>query len=656
MPVNDGTSIDFTAKDKLDPKLRRLVFTSREPDRLAAAVGADFLRASESFDAQSPDANEVSRRVLVRLSASTDPKTITGFEDFKWSRITEDIFTVDMPLGMVDALSNAPEVEFVSVGNALGPALDTSVPETLASDVHAGTGVTSRTGNGVIVGIIDFGFDFTLDDFRDANGDTRVLFYWNQRITPTGQETSPTNFSYGVEYSSQDINVALSTPDPFSVIRHNDPGDPSLAPKEHGTHVAGIAVGNGQSTDNNFAQNQYIGAAPEADIILVQPDSSDASSSFTDSVHVADAVRYIFDQAGSRPCVINMSLGQNGGSHDGESTVERAIDRLLEVEPGRMMVVAAGNEHIWRGHASGTLAAGDTRTLHWRVGGQLPLPGGGALGSGPDRTRNEMEVWYSSRDRFRVRVSSPGNADQTQLIDVEDTQAIPFASGETIFIDSRRFSRTNGDAQIYVAILPAPPSSPLANPRVTSGTWTVELEAIESRDGRFDAWIERDARSQPNNFADQSFFVGNDFDPVMTLGTPATNRRAVAVANYSHVTQSASASSSRGPTRDRRSKPEVAAPGTDIVAANSLGGRTIGGNIIPVRTSKSGTSMSAPHVAGIVALVLEAKPQLTAAQIAKIIIASARPQPPSGSVAFDNAFGFGRVDAVLAISLAEQIT
>jgi len=640
-------TVQFSSrKEKLDAKLRRLVHASREPSQLVA--GAEFVRASANFDNNQPDANEVTRRVLVKVGGKSDPSTFTGFADLQWSQITDDVYTVDMPLGMLEQLANLSDVEFVSVGNVLGPALSTSVAETNTPTVHEGTGLsTPRRGNGVIVGIIDFGFDFTLDDFRHPNGKTRVLSYWNQRITPQGNEASPAGFAYGVEYSQQNINDAIVHAQPFSQVRNSDAAGPALGIREHGTHVAGIAVGNGRSTDANFPADTFVGVAPEADIILVQPDSSDATSSFTDSVHVADAVRYIFDQAGSTPCVVNMSLGQNGGSHDGESTVERAIDRLLEIEPGRVMVVAAGNEHIWRGHASGTLNTGESRTLHWKVGGQLVVPGVGNLGSGTDRTRNEMEIWYSSRDQFRVRITSP-MGDQTPFVDVEQTRVFTFGTGEKAFVDSRRFSRLNGDAQVYIALRPS-------NVGVSSGEWDVEIQAVESREGRFDAWIERDARIPENNFADQSFFVGNDFDPVMTLGTPATNRRAVAVANYDHVTQGINRSSSRGPTRDGRPKPEVAAPGTNIVAANSLGGRTVNGNDVPVRTSMSGTSMSAPHVAGIAALVLEANPRLTAAQVAKILIASARPQHPSGSANFDNAFGYGRIDASEAVRLAEQM-
>ena len=172
------------------------------------------------------------------------------------------------------------------------------------------------------------------------------------------------------------------------------------------------------------------------------------------------------------------------------------------------------------------------------------------------------------------------------------------------------------------------------------------------RDGRFDAWIERDARRDNNNFADQSFFVGTDFVAERTLGTPATARRAISVANYLHRTEAPEDSSSRGPTRDGRPKPEVAAPGTMIRSSCAGGGRenpNKPGTHFPMRIPMTGTSMAAPHVTGIVAQLLQRRPDLRADQLRKILIASAR--PVTGQTGFDIAWGFGRVDAEAAVAL-----
>lgn len=622
----------------LDPRLRRLLQSRDDPERLKRDLARSVVTLAAGAAAE-PTPSTLLKRALVLVSDEHVPDRLSRFD---WSRITEDIFAVELPLSELETLAQTPGVEFVEAGRELSPMLVSSVPETRADQVHnPGGGQPGFDGTDVIVGIIDFGLDFTLDDFRNPDGTTRVAFLWDQFLDPAGGEQSPAGFGFGVEYDAATINQALNAPDPFQIVRHRP--DPS----SHGTHVAGTAAGNGRSGDNSFPAGQYVGTAPGSTIVFVQPAAVDQNTTFTDSVRVAQATAYVFDKARQlgRPCVINMSLGQNGGSHDGESVVERAVDRLLE-QPGRSMTVAAGNEHIWRGHASGQLTQGVTRALRWKMGGQLPLPGGGQLPPGfGDFTPNEMEVWYSSRDRCEVRVTDP-DGQSTSTVQPGDTIFETLPGGDRVFIDSERFTVLNGDARIYIEVSPAPGSS------LTTGEWQVELTALEVQDGQFDAWIERDVRRSINRFADQSFFVGTDFDGMMTLGTPATPRRALAVANYDHLVQAPNDSSGRGPTRDQREKPELAAPGTDILSSNAMGGRPNGnGGVHPMRVSMSGTSMAAPHVAGIVALMLQKSGALTAPQIRGILVAAS--DPPIGVTPFDEAWGFGRVDARAAADLVE---
>ena len=215
------------------------------------------------------------------------------------------------------------------------------------------------------------------------------------------------------------------------------------------------------------------------------------------------------------------------------------------------------------------------------------------------------------------------------------------SSGDEVFIDSERFSILNGDARIYVEISPRGGFGQT----LTTGTWHVEIEALAVAEGHYDAWIERDARDNRNMFADQSYFNA-DFDGEMTLGTPATTRRGIAVANFDHEQIVPSDSSSRGRTRDGRAKPEVAAPGTNILSSNSLSQETGG----PARLSMSGTSMAAPHVAGVAALLLEQDARLTGEQIKKLLSAAARDAAGVGP-AFHNAWGYGVLDAQMGVNL-----
>jgi subtilisin family serine protease len=617
----------------LDPRLRRLVHEmeggrtrelNRDLERGAVAADAADLPAMPLEEA-------LYKRVLVKLATEEVPPQAL---DLEWVRIAGDIFGVRVPLLRLQELADLPEVQFVSGGHVVTPDLDGSRSEVRADVVHGPP--ASLSGRGVAVGIVDYGCDYVLDDFRDpATGRTRIAFLWDQSLRPLPGEGSPDGFAYGVEYTAADIDAALAG---GGGVRHRS------GVSAHGTHVMGIAAGSGRSFDAAFPAGQFIGMAPEATLIFVQPATSPGDPTFTDSVHVAEALAYVFARASDLglPCVVNMSLGQNGGSHDGESLVERVIDRLLE-EPGRALVVAGGNEHVWQTHAAGSLTTGQVRTLRWRAGGPAPIPGFAAR---PDRTPNELEIWYSSRDLFDVRVISPGGQ-ATPLVQPGDPPAnhlLP--GGNEVYLDSERFTVMNGDARIYIQVSPGTANT------VASGTWRVEITAREARDGAFDAWIERDVRDRAQDFADQSYFEGADFAPVKTLGTPATTRRVIAVANYRHaLPQAISASSGRGPTRDGRLKPEVAAPGTNIRSSCSAGGRPNPlppGGLHPMRVPMSGTSQASPHVAGIVALMLERNPQLTSAQIARVLVATTRPAP-GGGPGFDEAFGFGLVDAEAAI-------
>lgn len=640
-PPADTTEEPVVIK-QLDPALRRLVRTVRPaatPQRvLVAAGGREVLPSGPE---ESPQV-----RVLVQFTSVEVPNRLYDLvEEDKWHRVASGIYTVQCPVDRLERLACDPDVRFVEGGRRMSPALDTSILATKARTLQVGglLGTPALKGNGVVIGVIDQGLDFLLDDFRDVNGKTRIAFLWDQTLVPQRGETSPHGFHYGVEYDQYAIDQELASSSSTSLIRHR------ITEEAHGTHVTGIAAGNGRSSDLNYPRGKYIGMAPEATIIFVQPGVEEGSETFVDSAHVADAVEYIFTRANSlgMPCVINMSLNQNGGSHDGESVVEHAIDRLLEEEKGRAFVVVAGNEHSWRSHASGQLSTGGKRQLHWRFGG--PFPPNSTLPPGAhDRTRNEMEVWYSSRDVFNIRIIDPaGNS--TRGISTDSDGISDFVLGNNkVHIDAERFTELNGEGRIYIEV-------DRDTDDLQSGTWLVEIEAVDVRDGRFDAWVERDKRDPTNGFADQSFFEDPDFDASMTLGTPATARRAIVVANYDHVKQVIAPSSGRGMTRDQRHKPDLSAPGTEITSSCALGGRpNQSGQIVPMRVKKTGTSMAAPHVAGIVALLFERAKQLpqrrlTAQQVRKLLIASAT--NPSGATAFDQSWGYGRVNAEEALKL-----
>ena len=483
------------------------------------------------------------------------------------------------------------------------------------------------TGKEVIVGVVDYGFDFTLDDFC-SGGSTRAVALWDQQLKPTGTETPPAGYGYGVEYTAGDINAVLATSTPHTTVRHT----PSVS--AHGTHVLGIAAGNGLSGPS---PHKHIGVAHEADIIFVNP--AQGALPLTSSDRIAEAIKYVFDQAKAlnRAAVVNVSLGHNGAGHDGESIVERTIDRLLESE-GRALVKSAGNEGEWQTHTSGRISTAQTFDLMWVAGGGLRTH---ASPHYLDRTPNTLEVWYSSRDRFRVRLSHP-SLTQAVTGDVDPGQQLQtVVSGHPVYIESEQFHPLNGRARILVRVGVDP-----ANGFVASGTWRVSLVALNAIDEQFDAWIERDVRDGRHNHADQSYFQFSDFEK--TISPPGTIRRGLAVGNYDHrsVPPLPAASSSRGPTADGRLKPEVLAPGVAISSSNAQGAMSGA-----VRIMMTGTSMSARHVTGVVAQLFQRNKTLTAAQIRAILIASARRPGVAQGSPFDPLWGYGAVDAEEAVRL-----
>lgn len=602
----------------IDPRLRRMIRTQDQPRHVARDIRYEKARRSAAGDELETTAESVgvTTSVLVELSTAEPPQ---AFKHLPWGRISERIWAVDVPVTDMQRLAQEPGVIFIEASRRAGPTLDDSVAEIKAAQLHnppAGTG--RLDGTGVIVGIVDSGFDFTLADFRHPDGKTRVAYLWDQSLTPQAGEASPAEFGIGVEYDRAKIDQALASADPFTLVRHH------LEPRSHGTHVAGIAAGNGRSADANFPAGRFVGVAPGSTIIFVQHSRS-GGGNFTDSVNLARAVSYIYQRADQlgMPCVINMSLGTNGGSHDGESLVERGIDGLLQSR-GRAFVKSAGNMHTTRCHASGRVANGSTRRIAWEV-------------REGDMAQKEIELWYKSRDRLRVRVATPSGKATPWVAPGEVFSQSDDGANPSLTIEHVRFHTLNGDALVYIELVGLSQALP-------HGNWIIEIEGVECVDGRFDAWIERDDYNP-------SQFFGIDFDPVRTLSLPGTLFRGITVANYDHSANPpvVSGSSGRGPTRDGRMKPEIAAPGTRIVASCSLGGRTVDGELVPVRVSKSGTSMAAPHVAGAIALLLQKDPRLTAAQIRGLLIAAAD-RPPNISD-FNNDFGFGRLNIKRALDL-----
>lgn len=526
------------------------------------------------------------------------------------------IVTGRVPLARVEYVRQLDFVRSLKASQLVKQTLSATIEETQARADLLPSEALGAQGKGVIVGIIDFGCDFAHRNFRNPDGSTRLISLWDQAAEPKEGLGQPGPYGYGMVYSSADINEALRSSDPYSTLGH-DPGRAS-----HGTHVMDIACGNGAGSGTP-------GIAPQADIIFVQVSASDIAwegpdvvdSNFGSSVQLLEAVHYIFTQAGNRPCVINMSLGTNGGPHDGTSLVEQGIDSIVTAAPNRALVLAASNSYADHIHAAGHVPSDGVAELVWEVG-QF------------DFTHNELEVWYSHADTLRLELLD----DQDQSIGTVDQGAsarVLTPNGRMAFFAAHRSKDpNNGDNTIGIFMDPQALYGGLPT------RLRLRLHGMIVNDGGFHAWIERDDNGQSS--------FPSPADSAYTLGSISCGHHSIVVGSYDAHAQDQPLSwfSSAGPTRDGREKPEISAPGHNVFAASS------GTGIF--RTRKSGTSMAAPAVTGAVALVLaEASSRgktLIAHEIREILQSSAVSSPPTTG-AWDPRYGNGRLNVRGAIQL-----
>ena len=218
----------------------------------------------------------------------------------------------------------------------------------------------SLTGAGVVIGIVDWGCDFDHPNLKHPDGSTRLIALWDQRGPPPPGTAS--YYGYGTIYSRRQINHALSDAEPYRMLGYH-PGDADQSGLgAHGMHCIDIAAGNGLG-------GGPVGIAPEADLIFVHLADSGTGglANLGDSLRILEAIDFIDKTAGSRPWVINLSVGKHGGPHDGTTLVELALDFILDAAPSKFIVQSAGNYFDKCVHASGRLRAGEERILELLV-------------------------------------------------------------------------------------------------------------------------------------------------------------------------------------------------------------------------------------------------------------------------------------------------
>ena len=490
--------------------------------------------------------------------------------------------------------------------------LDESTKEVRANRIRVISGNTwsgIATGKGVITAIVDSGINYEHRSFRNTDGSTRVIGILDfslqagatphpdggtrPNITVNFGGTNSVTINEGVEYTRNNIRDALAAGG--TKLRHKD----SVG---HGTHVAAVAAANGFQRDR--CGGFYPGVAPEADILVVKLGSGSVNTDREIILGIAYCIHVAIRE--TKGVVINLSSSRDiGGAHDGASDLEFVIDGMLDNHESNKhvsVVGIAGNTANKDTHAAGNIPAGNSVTLSFQVS-KNPQP-------------KLIDVWYPSagNNQLGCRLRPPFPLDETQEVlpgPPPNQRDFPFAGGGRVEISSP--VQPGNFQHVLVAIVP--PNGREFPDEILVQQWHLDLRNLAPAGG------------QPIAFNAWAFFVDGQRPSIKlsslkstdsTVGIPGTGRNVITVGSFK-IGDGLSDFSGRGPTFDNRQKPDITAPGEGITAADT----NLPGccarfwcqccNIFHL--DLDGTSESAPHVTGAIALMLELNDGLTREQV-----------------------------------------
>ena len=566
--------------------------------------------------------------------------------------------------------------------------LHDSIPDILANTVWQLNGDTFKgyTGRDVIIGIIDSGIDFRHRNFRKPDGSTRISKIWDQTIInpikpPAIGEVAPlpiaapapaslhTPLGYGVEYLRKQITDTINDDTILQPCRHEDVDG-------HGTHVAGIAAGNGKQAGGCHGEHYYIGVAPEADLIIVRlwglskgdkgenmkPPANPKVTAPSPNTFL-DAVKYIINSArtAGKAAVINCSFGLFSEFMDGTHPQSQAIDALLNANStGNAIVFAAGNDGNAGFHAVTTIgASGSVFDLEFVI-------------YRDDSEERSFAITYTGSN-LEVQVISPvGGANGTvawvPLNNAASAGTSNTANGTITGGTAGSVAVTNRANKIGITITPpktgaTPPVNGSNVPNTETARWKIQIRNTIATPTPIHAFC---LYGSSHDTKSPKFLNNTTTDTTFTQ--LATSAEVITVGSY-EVGGQLAASSGRGPALYPAAsvvpqKPDICAPGVNIQSTAIPKNRDDGDDTCANccceccqdwYVGKGGTSMAAPHVTGVIALILHRNNTLTHTDIKTLLRANNGGKPTGVPPADLPGWGPGKVNSFKTVNAATQV-
>lgn len=485
---------------------------------------------------------------------------LQNFSDYTVNIVNDNLAVAHLPNSLITDISIV-ELGYAVIPSLFGLISEVSLEASGITRTRSNPNLDLR-GNGIMIGIVDTGIDYTNPLFQYGDGTSKILSLWDQTIE---SENYPDGIFYGTEYSREQINEALANPDPYSIV-------PSRDDNGHGTMLAGIAAGN-EDPEHGFS-----GVATDSELVIVKlREAKTFARNFFlipegvpcyQENHILQGIQYLINVAKivSKPLVICIAVGTSQGAHDGRGILSGWVSNVAEWD-GIGVVIAAGNEGSNRRHFSGMISK-DTSFENVE------------LNVGPNVKGFSMELWGDTPTTFSIDIQSPSGEYIPRIeLRLDERREVTFIFELTVIrIDFQMIESQSGLQLILMRFI---------NP--TEGIWSFRVYGRGgNQDKRFNMWL-----PMGDFITQETYFIQSD--PNMTILSLGNGEVPITTTAYDIVDNSLYRNASRGYTLTGVVKPEIAAPGVNMLSPSRDGG------FVDV----TGTSGAAAHTAGVVAMLFE---------------------------------------------------